>query len=40
MGFKLKTLGQVLDFSDKYSTGDYIVKEKKTWKIYVRRNKS
>ena len=29
MPFKLKTLGQVLDFSDKYSSGDYIVKEKK-----------
>ncbi|NQY57178.1 MAG: hypothetical protein HRT86_11975 [Ilumatobacteraceae bacterium] len=32
MAFKLKTLGQVLDFSDKYSTGDYIVKEKKLGK--------
>lgn len=32
MPFKLKTLGQVLDFSDKYSTGDYIVKEKKLGK--------
>ena len=33
MAFKLKTLGQVLDFSDKYSTGDYIVKEKKLGKF-------